>query len=439
MVCSLQLLICTPVEIYGINNTTFKDTDGATMYDSTTVSSTESITYGDFKALSSASHEEGTTKYTAVMTESFDALNDSVDQMSGFISKEQYESLKHIIWIYLIPAISLSGMFGNSLGVCFLFYRHRRQSFLLLLLALITMDLMYLTTLLIQSSFEIMRQYNMEAALRVKCQNSWNLLVVQWMAFSTCTHLITLMAYERLTHIVRPFWARKTTFMKQTIAVIIFMFISNVLLRIPAFLSVESKEVIDLQTNITRCMFLDTEWRKENNAGYAHFVVAMLVITQFVPLGGTIVANAAIIISLARHRVRRAMLFSNGAQGEQNQQLITTITLIILSAFLTLSLVPNITMRALVTYQPMVYGPNGPELYTEKFISEITFLLRSCSATADFVVYILMSKSSRTLMISFFRRKFCSCLDEEKPERDVRSRYTFRSSATENTDQTEIF
>ena len=439
--CSTQMLTCTPAESNTTTNGPFIETspDNITEHFVVTGNTTEWFLAGNFEVVTSGNSENGTQHYVNETTDSTSTSSFTIHQEAGVISKTQYESLHHIQWLFIIPTTSLIGVFGNVYGLCFLIFSHRGQSFLLLLLALITTDLVYLFTLLIQSSLEILEHYNKELADYVKCHVLWNLRVVQWIAFSTCTHLITLMAFERLVHIIHPFWVRKSKFSKQTIVVIICMFISNITMRMPAFLTNEPKDISDPNTNLTTCVSVATQWAKENEVGYNHYIVAMLVITQFVPLAATIIANVSIIVILSRHRARRAMLFSDKAtRGENYHQFITTLTLIILSGCLTMSLVPNITMYALSWYIPEIYGRNGREYYTEKFVSELSYLIRSCSASSDFIIYILMSKMSRTMLLRFIRKKCCSCLgDEVGLENDSRSKY--RSSTADNTEQSETF
>ena len=331
----------------------------------------------------------------------------------GLISATQYKRLRDTLWRYIIPTISVTGVLVNILGIWFLVSWQCKQSFYIFLLALLIADLIYLFTILLQNSILILERYDKRSADYINCHISSSVRAVQWMTYSTCAHLVTSMAFERLLHILFPFWVRKTNLRKQTIVIIIFLFAFNALLKIPAFISNVAKETTDPKTSLTICKSVKSTWAIEYAVFHKHYVTAMLFMSQFVPLAATIAANISIAIFLSRQRAQRMLLLANKAtRGEQYQQYMTTITLIILSVCLTLSLVPTASMNTLSRYLPEIYGRQGREKFTAAFVSELGYFLRVFSASTDFIVYILMSTSSRTVLVHLVKNKCCSARDD---------------------------
>ena len=351
---------------------------------------------------------------TTVIDNSFWTSN-----VSGHISKARFEAIKKTLWLYVVPVILPIGILGSILGVWFLVHRRYKQSFDLFLLALISSDLVYLIITLLQSAIIIMEVYNKELAETVSCYSGNVIRVLTWNTYSTCTHLVCLMAFERLIHVLLPFWRRNENFRKQTITIIFTIIVTNVTLRIPALIQYVPRHVADPQTNVTNCKLVETTWAKENLFWHEQYIVVMLAITQIAPLIATILANVSIIIFLSRQREQRAELFAKKeTRGQQYQQYITTLTLITLSVCLTTSLLPSITMNIMGFYLPETYGRTGTERFTAALVSEIGYFLRVISSSTDFVVYIWLSTSSRTRFIRMIKKKL-GCGTEESSFNDL--------------------
>ena len=332
----------------------------------------------------------------------------------GHISKAQLDAIKRVLWLYVVPVILPFGILGSILGVWFLAQRRCKQSFDLFLLALISADLFYLIITLLENVIIILEVFDPELAQLVNCYCAITLRNFTYHAYSTCAHLVCLMAFERLIHVLFPFWRRKESFRKQTIAIIFTILATNVILRIPSLIRYEPKYVTDPQTNVTTCKSVQMKWASEHLDWYAQYVVIMLIVTQIVPLFATIFANISIIVFLSRQRVQRAELFAKKeTRGQSYQQYITTLTLITLSVCLTTSLMPSIVMTMLGFFIPETYGfAKGTERYTSSLISEIGFFLRVISSSTDFVVYVWLSTSSRTKFIRMVKRKLGVTADD---------------------------
>ena len=368
---------------------------------------------------------EGSSNRT-VQTSDNSTVSSSI--AAGHISKAQLDAMKRTLWLYVVPVILPFGILGNILGVWFMVQRRNKQSFDIFLLALISADLFYLVITLFENVVIIMDVSDPGLAQLINCYCGKVFRTMTYNAYSTCTHLVCLMAFERLIHVLLPFWRRKENFRKQTIAIIFAILTTNVLFRIPALMMYEPKYVTDPQTNITACRSVQTQWAKDHLDWHDQYIVIMLAVTQIAPLLATIFANISIIVFLSRQRVQRAELFAKKeTRGQHYQQYITTLTLIILSVCLTTSLLPSVMMSILGFFMPETYSRTGNERYTASLISEIGFFLRVISSSTDFVVYIWLSTTSRTRFIKMIKRKL-GVASEEGSFNDLDTNYNGKST-----------
>ena len=415
---SLVAIFLVPLFRHFVNVTGHKTTSQQSIFAESTATS-QPVGFGE---LTTTLHHSGLGEPAYVSTDTFSVTTD-LDELqtnastpidksvwksngTGHISQALFVTIKQTLWFYVVPIVLPIGILGNILGVCFLNYRRSKQSFYVFLLALISSDLVYLLLTLLQNAAMIMESYNKDLADTVNCYIGNVIQVLQWNTYSTCTHLVCLMACERLINIMRPFWRRNENFHKRTVAIIVTIIVTNIILRLPALLKYEITHQTDPSTNLTKCVLVKTTWLNDNMFWHKHYVVVMLSITQVAPLIATIMANISIVILLSRQREQRAELFAKKETRAQHyQQYITTLTLIILSVCLSTSLLPSITMAALKLYLPETYGFSGLERFTALAISEIGFFLRVISSSTDFVIYIWLSTSSRKMLLKLIKRK----------------------------------
>ena len=326
----------------------------------------------------------------------------------GVISQTVYKSFKVAVWLGIAPIVTLIGIIGNTAGLWFMLCSSLRNPFHLFLSALMAADLLYLIVLCLSNSLKILQDYNKPVADYLSCHSAKHLRSIQSLTYSTCAHLISLMAFERLVTIASPMKFQSFRLRKCTIILIVTIIILNIILLFPAFLSQEPQDTIDPKTNLTVCKFVPTKLLKENRSFFKYYIVFMLVVARFIPGVITSIANILIAIFLTRHRSVRGALFATKATSSDHlEQFKSTMTLIILSVFLLSSLIPSALASILNRYYPHIYGKEGNQYFTYLFVLDLGYLLRMISAANDFFIYVMLANSSRRLFKELLMSKCC--------------------------------
>ena len=314
----------------------------------------------------------------------------------GLISKAAYDGFKNTLWFFIVPTISVIGIFGNICGIWFLLHEKLRQPFHVYLFALISIDLIFLLLSAVRNGLIIGEHFDRYLADRLSCYYSAKLRHTQSTVYNTCAYLISLMSFERLVNIIFPLRVKIFRVRSYTIFLIVVICILTAAFAWPTFVLSEPKETKNPVTNVITCISVRSQWAKDHQTFIHVYMQAALIIARFIPAGVTSFANMALCIYLARQRSLRTELFEKKAnKGEISEQLKITITLLLLSICLVLSLVPTATASILSNYYPETYGRKGHEYYTQQFLRDLGYLVRVISAANDFFIYVMMSKASR--------------------------------------------
>ena len=317
----------------------------------------------------------------------------------GLISKTVQETFKAVVWFGLIPVFTLLGIVGNVFGLYFLRYQRLQQSFYIFLFGLMAVDLLYLIIVLLTNSIPIAEQYNQRVADFIKCYSLRNLQLAQSFTYSTCSHIIMIMSAERLISIMFPLKFKSFSYGKYAVALILFLFVLNIVLLIPGFMSLRPKTSRVPETNMTTCIAVPTQWFKENVAFNQDYAAVTLTLARFIPGVATLFANIMIAVFMARHRFSRASLIAQQTRQARRQddfgQLKTTVNLMVLSIALLVSLFPSALATICIKYFPNTYGRGGAQHYTYLFLVDLSYLLRVMSAANDFFIYVFTSKTSQ--------------------------------------------
>ena len=326
----------------------------------------------------------------------------------GYITEIIYNDFRAVVWNGIVPPVTLLGITGNGLGLIFLLLSGKlKQTFHMFLFALMFVDIIYLIIILLQTILIILERYDRAFVDHIRCYSAMNLRTAQSLTYSTCAHLITAMSVERFVNIVFPLKAKPLS-RKYTLIAILSIIALNIVLLFPGFATSEGKEMFDPRTNQTKCLSVPTEFGKSLKPYMNLYIVIMLVVARFLPGVATLFANIVISIFLARRSTRRAVLFAmKTTKQERYEQTKTTITLMILSLALLLSLVPSAMTAILSGYYPELYGPKGTLYYTYRFVQDLGYCLRVLSAANDFLLYIILCKSSRQAFLSMLKSKCC--------------------------------
>ena len=329
-------------------------------------------------------------------------------KLSPLISKSVYETFKSAVWLGLVPTSCLIGIGGNGLGVWFVVNRKLNQPFMIYLLALMATDFIYLIMELFSSSVVIMERFDLPLAVYWNCYVARPFLLVKSITYSICVHLITTMSIERLLNIVFPFKLKFCSLQKYTVLNILGIACLNIAVMALSFFMQEPKVTTDNKGDILTCISGPTNWTNENYSFVKHYTLVIFVVVRFAPGILATMSNIMIAIYLALYRKRRASLLANSTSGGgYPNQGKTTLILLVLSIFLILSLVPSSVGTLLMRFSPELYRQGKSQYYTNALLVDIGLCLRVVSAANDFFIYVVLVKSSRTLVKQMLMAKCC--------------------------------
>ena len=350
------------------------------------------------------------------------------------ISKSVYETFKSAVWLGLVPISCLIGIGGNGLGVWFVVHKKLNQPFMIYLLALMATDFIYLIMELFSSSVVIMERFDLPVAVYWNCYVARPFLLVKSITYGICVHLITTMSIERLLNIVCPFKIKFCSLQKYTVLNILGIVCWNIAVMVLSFFMQEPKVTTDNKGNILTCISGPTHWTNQNFSFVKHYTLVTLVVVRFAPVIVATISNLMISICLALYRKRRASLLANRTSGGgYPNQGKTTLILLVLSIFLILSLVPSAVGTLLMIFLPEQYIQGRSQYNTYALLVDIGLCLRVVSAANDFFIYVVLVKSSRTLVKQMLMAKCCFSQKRNVNNPEPANVYSVSGPATKST------
>ena len=310
----------------------------------------------------------------------------------GHISKEFHSAFLNTMWHFLVPVVSLVGMFGNICGVWYILHEKMvRQPFHLYLLALMFTDLVFLLLSVVRNALIFAEYHDHYLADMISCRYSTRLRHTQSTVYNSCALLITLMALERLVNIMFPLRVKLFSLRGYTIGLITFVTVFTLVTLWPVVVQGMLVEKYDVATNKTICVFTRSQWDIDNADLMSGYTLCIIIFMRICPAVVTLVSNVILVVYLTRQRRIRQALFDKKTDQENKINLM----LFVLSACLVLSLIPTTASIILTRFYRHTYGSKGEGYYTQQFIRDFAYLMRVISSANDFFVYILISKTSR--------------------------------------------
>ena len=317
--------------------------------------------------------------------------------------------------------IALVGISCNTLGISFLLYSKVKRSFQVFFIVLMTSDMLHLIISLFQCLSAFLHYCDEGLDFTAIYPVAVFLKIIQLTIYNISAFIITCMSVERLIRLRFPFnsslFGRKCTLTAVFAGILL-----NIIMMIPVFSMYKTPTI-----NENNTLFAPTvlHWKGESLNSPRRLIYATIVlsITRLLPAVATFLANVYLITVLIKRRTRRAIQFINETRGIRismsNRRLVsrndsrfddlgTTWTLVIIIAFLLLSLVPPAVVQLLANYFPDIYlnanrAEHGYYITTMDFGRFVAVL----SAANDFFVYILMSRRSRVLLKYMCKEKMC--------------------------------
>ena len=281
-------------------------------------------------------------------------------------------------------------------------------------------DLLYLITVLIRCVLVFLYLSNFNSVFTELYQIAAMLKVFRITLFSISGFTITCMSLERLSSVCFPLRSRPLNSRKCALLLIVVGVIINFTGVIPAFVLFETPRINETAALLSPTV---TKWRGESRETNRQiYITIMITVTRLLPAAIAFVSNVYLIVILIHRRPRRAFLFANRRSDRRRiDEFGTTWTLIIISAFLLLSLVPSAIAKMLAIFHPNIYlNKNCAQYMYYTITMDFGRFVSVLCAANDFVVYILMSRRLRMTFKHVFRERMCQCFRRRRA--DQRSR-----------------
>lgn len=333
-----------------------------------------------------------------------------------YISPDGYKQFEYIVNIILTPVICIIGLFGSSLGLYILMKDNKKKQLTIYtyLLTLLMLDLVYLLFGIIVSFTEIVKlvdfSYANYAFRYFQIYRGYIDIVLN----HVITAMIVIMSLERLLSFICPYDVKDLCLNKYPRTIVLITFLISAAYLTPfifsfgvfSYQNAANQTVYDTKLTRKWFEFLDT------------FSFIETIILHFV--GPSLILSLNISIYIANSRfIRQRSADLKSAQSDNSQRKITLVVLAVGGLYLILTL-PNLFVQTLVFIDDD-YSFYGKFELTFLLFINLGDLLARINASADFFVYILVSKRYRAILSStvwnryrFFQKNLTKGHDSSK-------------------------
>ena len=307
---------------------------------------------------------------------------------------------------FMNPVVGTTGMILNSLGLVVLFRLNRHFGFHYCLISLLILDEIYLLVGLGKCVPQYISHIDVSYANFINAYTEDILNIFKIAVFSIYTYTVALMSLERCFYIKFPLKKIENQ-KKNTICLILVLSVISLGLHgiLAYFIAIgQIKEYVDGDTNQT----LFVQLRQDANPTFKFwFIILHILVTKLLPLLVVILCNIVICVMLARVRNNRRKLFSdagNAKARQQSEQIKMTLTLSVISIFLCVSLIPIFSGSLVTIFYPERFSQGKKDYITLDKLMDFAMTMQTLSASTDFIIYILVSRSTRSIVTAMFRK-----------------------------------
>ena len=316
----------------------------------------------------------------------------------GIMTKAQLDLAMFLIYQIFVPVISLIGITGNILGVIVLFQTREKTAFSVYLKALTISDIFILCCGMLQFLCHLMAAHLRTIATLTSayCQLIISFGIGNFL-WNFSSSIITIMSVQRFVAIAFPFRIRRFFLKTHPRRVIAALLVIQVILRTPSLTWTEIVSKTGCGSAFT-VYYLDyRDWSRDLMLRKV-FYYFLIVWDMIIPVTTVIVMNIAILVFL-----KRRPEFPEGARDRQTRtaEHKITVTLLVLSTFYVVSVMPHMTLYLLVTLGPK-FTLTSKEYYLYSTIINTNILMVLLNSANDFFIYILASNHFR----SMFKTKY---------------------------------
>ena len=316
----------------------------------------------------------------------------------GIMTKAQLDLALFLIYQIFVPVISLIGITGNILGVIVLFQTREKTAFSVYLKALTISDIFILCCGMLQFLCHLMAAHLRSIATLTSayCQLIISFGIGNFL-WNFSSSIITIMSVQRFVAIAFPFRIRRFFLKTHPRRVIAALLVIQVILRTPSLTWTEIVSKNGCGSAVT-VYYLDyRDWSRDLMFRRV-FYYFLIVWDMIIPVTTVIVMNIAILVFL-----KRRPEFPEGAGDRQTRtaEHKITVTLLVLSTFYVVSVIPHMTLYLVVTLGPK-FTLTSKEYYLYSTIINTNILMVLLNSANDFFIYILASNHFR----SMFKTKY---------------------------------
>ena len=352
---------------------------------------------------------------TMLFTEQTTSEPASSKQPVFYITNEFFDKFSFIGSIILTPIICMSGLVGNTVGICVLgkYANNKRLTIYTYLLYLMSFDIIYLILGLLEAVTEgivILDKYLGNMVLE-------NFAFARSYLDSILNHmssiLIILMSMERFMALVSPFKVKHSYISRypRTIIAVSFVLVSIYLL--PFIISVHVVSFLN-NDNLTE---YDSVPKPSYFIPFDKFLIAEAVILNYLAPVTVLVLNVMIAVAYSYYLKQRSLHLQMNQADDRTK--ITVVVLCVATMYVLLSL-PNLFIKTLLFIDDD-YSFYGQFSLTFFFFINISDLMARLNAAIDFFIYILVSKRYRTVLVSMvcnggcYKTTACRCCEKTSP------------------------
>lgn len=325
-----------------------------------------------------------------------------------FMTEEQYQRYKNIIFLICLPVITVIGIVGNCLSLYILQKFPTKHAFTTYVKVLTGIDTALLLMTLLRSLFKLFQLLDIKHAAKIETYGNYfcGIMFGGFLQRLSST-FITVISLERCLAVFFPFRIRTMFIEAKPMMIIAILICFHLALKVPAIIIVEVKEVNTFE-NTTLFVISRTQAAAKHPELTMAYLFTTAILGLALPLCFVLVTTFCIIIRIKLHQTKNIMKHKVCKGSLETERM--TLTLIILVIFFSVTSVP-----AVFIYVWSAIDRSVENTFLRLFLVDINIITICLNSGTDFLVYCLASKSFRTL---FFKRvmRVCRGMNREESE-----------------------
>ena len=325
-------------------------------------------------------------------------------------NKKLYETLNHILYGYMVPAICICGFFGNVLNLVILAgkrqqraLREKERSANLGLIALAVADMSFCITAFPSTFLPMdMRFPNRGVMIYYGCYCA----AVINIFIMTSTWLTVTMSTERYLAICHPLRSRNIITLQRTKLAIVLVFICSMIFNVPVFWRYAIVEIVCDNETVAYSIYPQVLYGNES-LDHAYRAV-WAVLGNFVPLIMLLFFNVALVREIHKSNALRkkakaldrqlrgegGMILVHHTSSDVEPRSLINITLVAIVVMFFILVAPSEILKHVTS----LFGQSQRKNYTYLTVELVTNIMQGINFSANFILYCIIIPSFRRRM-----------------------------------------